>query len=136
MRSARSDERPRTRLPIAAALAAAFVAGLVGCSSSVPIRSPGVKVGASGTRAELVFSAADVVEATPEWATDLDVARLDHRLHQRDDDRTFADSGAASACWPSPSVPSLSRGRHIRTWTSSPDQVLYFEPRRTRRDRW
>lgn len=121
-------DSPKTRnRPITiAALALLALAG--GCSTPVSIRSPGSKVGGSGSTSELIFTAAPVQEADEYWYVAADASRLDGRMHARDAETAFTQTA-----WPVAEAPRFDRPRRVWLWTNSPEQVIHFRrdmPRR------
>ncbi|MDX2131118.1 MAG: hypothetical protein SFY69_03585 [Planctomycetota bacterium] len=101
-------------------LAAAWLAG---CSTSVPIRSQGVRLAGQGESEALVFPAFGGAAEGAEFA------RRDDALAIRDVRTAFEESA-----WPEPSRPSLDRARYLHLWDHHADVVLYF--RRHPRTAW
>lgn len=91
-------------------------APLGACSTSVPIRSPGVRMETSGSGPALVFA-----PESEGWATGWEWSRRDGDLGPR------AEASALEArAWPETPRPSLDRARRLHLWDRRADTHVYF----------
>lgn len=91
-------------------------ASLGACSTTVPIRSSGVRMETSGSGSALVFA-----PASEGWATGWEWSRRDVDLSLRAE----ATSLEARA-WPEAPRPSLDRARRLHLWDRRADTHVYF----------